>query len=153
MVRKSVNRKTRSRQNRKTRSRQNRKTRSRRNRKGCAARSQNRQSFQRGGMAPFDYKDALLLDQATRTQAGIVNLDQYVAESQVLAKQAGGSRNRSRRNRNRNRSRKQRGGELADFSGSYELLPASVARGVNPQFATEGSVNSLYGEFKGAQGV
>jgi hypothetical protein len=103
-------------------------------------------------MAPFEYKDALLLDQATRTQAGIVNLDRYIADSQVLAKQAGGRRTRNqRRNRNQRRSRNQRGGELADFSGSYELLPASVARGDNPQFSNEGSVNPMYGEFKGAQ--
>jgi len=151
MVRKSVNRRHRQKKQRRS------------HRKGCAARSHNRQSFQRGGMAPFDYQDALLLDQATRTQAGITNLDQYIADSQVLAKQAGGrrhsrnqKRNRSRnqkrnRSRNQKRNRSQRGGELADFAGSYDLLPASVARGVNPQFGNESSVNSSYGEFKGAQ--
>jgi hypothetical protein len=112
-------------------------------------------------MAPFDYKDGLLLDQATRTQAEVSGLDRYIADSQVLAKQAGGRR-RSRRGRKgrkgkRSGSRKsyrrksQRGGELAEFSSSYELLPPGVVRGVNPQFHTEGSVNPLYSEHKGAQ--
>jgi hypothetical protein len=97
-------------------------------------------------MAPFEYKDALLLDTATRTQAEVAGLDRYVADSQVLAKaQHGGSRRR------RQRHRKQRGGDLADFNASYELLPAGVPRGVNPQFHTEATVNSLYHENKGAQ--
>lgn len=107
----------------------------------------NRQSFgfgQRGGMAPID-SNGLLLDHATRVQAQVGDLDRYIAElPSVIPKQAGGRR--SRRNR-----RRQRGGDLAEFGSSYELLPASVARGVNPQFQTEGQVNSLYGEHKGAQ--
>jgi hypothetical protein len=115
-------------------------------------------SFQRGGMAPFDYKNGLLLDLPTRTQAEVAGLDRYIADSQVLAKQAGGRR-KSRRSKRKGKGRKgrktcrkQRGGSrLADFSGSYELLPAGVARGVNPQFHTEGSVNSMYHEHKGAQ--
>ena len=92
-------------------------------------------------MAPFDYKDGLLLDQATRTQAEVAGLDRYIADSQVLAKQAGGRR----------RSHRQRGGDLAEFSSSYELLSPGVVRGVNPQFHTEASVNPLYSEHKGAQ--
>jgi len=101
-------------------------------------------------MAPFDYKDGLLLDTATRAQAEMTGLDGYIADSQVLAKaQHGGSRRRSQR---RQRNRKQRGGsQLADFNASYELLPAGVPRGVNPQFETEGSVNALYHQNKGAQ--
>ena len=113
-------------------------------------------------MAPFDYKDGLLLDQATRTQAEVSGLDRYIADSQVLAKQAGGRRRsrrghkgrKGRKSHKRSGSRKarnQRGGELADFSSSYELLPPGVVRGVNPQFHTEGSVNHLYSEHKGAQ--
>jgi len=102
----------------------------------------NRQNFQQGGMAPID-ANGLLLDQSTRIQAEVGNLDRYIAElPSVIPKQMGG---RSRRNR------RQRGGELADFGSSYELLPAAVVRGVNPQFHTEGQVNSLYGEHKGAQ--
>jgi len=93
-------------------------------------------------MAPID-ANGLLLDQSTRIQAEVGNLDRYIAElPSVIPKQMGG---RSRRNR------RQRGGELADFGSSYELLPAAVVRGVNPQFHTEGQVNSLYGEHKGAQ--
>ncbi len=122
-------------------------------------RQKQKQSFQRGGMAPFDYKDALLLDQPTRMQAEVAGLDRYISDSQVLAKQAGGRRKSRRSNRKgkgkrkgRKSYRKQHGGsQLADFSGSYELLPAGVARGVNPQFHTEGSVNSMYHEHKGAQ--
>jgi len=100
-------------------------------------------------MAPFDYKDGLLLDSATRAQAQMVDLDRYIADSQVLAKaQHGGSRRKQRRSQRR----KQRGGsQLADFKASYELLPPGVPRGVNPQFETEGSVNALYHENKGAQ--
>ena len=152
----------RSKQSRK--SRQSRKNRSsRRNQRGgrsCAAYPLNRPSFQstrrnqRGGMAPFDYKDGLLLDTATRTQAEVAGLDGYIADSQVLAKaQHGGSRKRqSQRSQRRQRNRKQRGGsQLVEFNASYELLPAGVPRGVNPQFHTEGSVNALYHENKGAQ--
>jgi hypothetical protein len=96
-------------------------------------------------MAPFDYKDGLLLDTVTRAQAEMTGLDGYIADSQVLAKaQHGGTR--------RQRRRKQRGGsQLADFNASYELLPPGVPRGVNPQFETEGSVNALYHQNKGAQ--
>jgi len=98
-------------------------------------------------MAPFDYKDALLLDTSSRMQAEVSGLDGYIADSQVLAKQHGGSRRRRRAHR-----RRQRGGsQLAEFNSSYELLPSSVARGVNPQFETEGSVNALYHQNKGAQ--
>jgi hypothetical protein len=36
----------------------------------------------------------------------------------------------------------------------YELTtPAGADKGMNPQFQNEGTVNSLYGEYKGAQGV
>jgi hypothetical protein len=113
-------------------------------------RQKQKQSFQRGGMAPFDYKDALLLDQPTRMQAEVAGLDRYIADSQVLAKQAGGRR-KSRRSNRKGKGKGHRKGRKADFSGSYELLPAGVARGVNPQFHTEGSVNSMYHEHKGAQ--
>jgi hypothetical protein len=99
-------------------------------------------------MAPFAYNDALLLDQATRVQAEVSGLDRYIADSQVLAKQSGGRRYRKSKRRGR---KAQRGGELAEFSSSYELLPPGAVRGVNPQFHTEGSVNHLYGEHKGAQ--
>lgn len=114
-------------------------------------------------MAPFEYRDGLLLDQPTRMQAEVAGLDRYIADSQVLAKQAGGRRKSKRKGgrkgkghrkgKGRKSHRKsQRGGShLADFGGSYELLPAGVARGVNPQFHTEGSVNSMYHEHKGAQ--
>lgn len=95
-------------------------------------------------MAPFEYKDGLLLDTATRAQAEVSGLDKFIAESQVFSRQAGGTRYRKR-------SRKQRGGELASFSTNYELLAPGVPRGVNPQFATEGIVNSLYSQSRGAQ--
>ena len=104
---------------------------------------------QRGGMAPFGQHE-LLLDGATRVQAEVSGLDHSIAElPSVIPKQAGG-----RRKRNGRRSqRSQRGGELAEFGGSYELLPASVVRGVNPQFGNEQVVNPMYGAHRGAQGV
>lgn len=137
---------------RRKQSRRNRQKKSKRTRRNCAAYS-NQSSFQRGGMAPFEYRDGLLLDQPTRMQAEVAGLDRYIADSQVLAKQAGGRRRSKRKGHRKGKScRKQRGGShLADFGGSYELLPAGVARGVNPQFHTEGSVNSMYHEHKGAQ--
>jgi hypothetical protein len=91
-------------------------------------------------MAPFAYKDAMILDHATQVQAQTAGLTQNIAESQALARQGGGRR-----------TRKQRGGELASFSASYELLPANVPRGVNPQFTTENSVNPLFSQTRGAQ--
>lgn len=160
MVSKQSRRAKKSKQSRRAKQSRGRKQ-SRRNQRGgsCAARPLNRQSFQRGGMAPFDYKDGLLLDTATRHQAEVSGLDQYIADSQVLAKQHGGRRHKSKRHISRRRSssrrrnsRKQRGGSnLAEFNASYELLPANVPRGANPQFETEGSVNALYHEAKGAQ--
>ena len=136
MVKRNTRSKNKSRNNR-NKSRNNR-NRSRNNR------NRNRNRNQRGGMAPFEYKDGLLLDTATRAQAEVSGLDKFVAESQVLARQGGGSRYRKR-------SRKQRGGELASFRANYELLAPGVPRGVNPQFATEGTVNSLYSQSRGAQ--
>jgi hypothetical protein len=136
----------------------------RRNRSNRRNRNRNRRRTrnQRGGMSPFEYKDALLLDSATRMQAEVSGLDKFIAESQVMARQAGGSRHRSRRNRNRrsrsrqsrsrrSRNRKQKGGDLAEFRAGYELLPPGVPRGVNPQFTTEATVNSMYSEGRGAQ--
>lgn len=58
----------------------------------------------------------------------------------------GGGRRKNRRSR---KQRKQRGGQ-ADFNAPYSFgysLP-----GVNPQFANEGAVNSLYSQSRGAQG-
>jgi hypothetical protein len=110
--------------------------RSRRNRRS----HQLRHRKQRGGMAPFAYKDAMILDHATQVQAQTAGLTQHIAESQVLARQGGGRR-----------SRRQRGGELASFDSNYELLPANVSRGVNPQFETENSVNPLFSQTRGAQ--
>ncbi len=51
----------------------------------------------------------------------------------------------------------QRGGSypwatgLQGFDKPYTLVPAGTATGVNPQFQTEGSVNSLYSESRGLQ--
>lgn len=88
-------------------------------------------------MAPFAYKDAMILDHATQVQAQTAGLTQHIAESQALARQGGG--------------RRQKGGELASFGVNYELLPANVPRGVNPQFTTENSVNPLFSQTRGAQ--
>jgi hypothetical protein len=126
-------------QSRKANRKTSKKYRSRRNRRS----HQLRHRKQRGGMAPFAYKDAMILDHATQVQAQTAGLTQHIAESQVLARQGGGRRSR--------RSRRQRGGELASFSASYELLPANVPRGVNPQFTTENSVNPLFSQTRGAQ--
>jgi len=144
------------------RNRSNRRSRNnRRRRNSCRSRNSRKTRTQRGGMSPFEYKDALYLDSATRIQAGVSDLDTFIAESQVMARQAGGSRhmNRSRRNRrsrsrsrrHRSRNRKQKGGDLAEFRAGYELLPPGVPRGVNPQFTTEATVNPVYSEGRGAQ--
>jgi hypothetical protein len=61
----------------------------------------------------------------------------------------GGRRQRRRRSLRNRRQRNQRGGN-APFDAPYSLgykLP-----GVNEQFASEGSVNSLYSQNRGAQG-
>ena len=142
----------------------------------CAAYPLNRQSFQlsrrnqRGGMAPFNYDNALLLDQPTRVQAEVAGLDRYIADSQVLAKQAGGSwymtkrgtrhvvkKSKGRKGRKSQRSKSQRsksqrgGNHLAAFDGSYELLSAGNRVGQNPQFHSEHQVRDSYHENKGAQ--
>ena len=118
------------------------------------SKSKSKAKNQRGGMGPFNYDNALLLGGMSRGQAEVMGLDRYIADSQVLARQAGGSRKRVRRsmNKNKTKSRKQRGGnQMAPFNGDYMLLPRGVALGVNPQFANEVGANPLYGEFKGAQ--
>lgn len=134
---------------------------------GCSAYPANRAAFsQSGGMAPFaasgnDY----LLDAATRVQAEVGPLDRAFGELPSVA-QGGGRRlrksrkHRSRKHRksHRNQSRRnhrksQRGGNLYPFSGPSLLLNSGqyATDGTNSQFRTEGSVNALYGEFKGAQ--
>ena len=56
---------------------------------------------------------------------------------------------RRKSHRRRTHRRKQHGG-MAPFG--YELsLPKGADAAMNPQFQTEGAVNPLYGEFKGAQ--
>lgn len=122
-------------------SRRQRRTRSRKHRGGgsCSARPLNRQLFgwnrqQRGGMAPLNSIGEQFLSGADRTIAGVAPLDESVATSQVLAKQAAGRRRRrshrrSRRSRRRSQhsrhrsqqSRHQRGGDLQDFKASYDL--------------------------------
>jgi hypothetical protein len=106
---------------------------------------------QRGGMAPITSGDAYLGSAADRIQAGIGSLDKSFAElPSVIPRQMGGRRHRkSRKNR---KSRKQHGG-MSPFGAPEMLLDraAYTSDGTNPQFRTEGSVNSLYGEFRGAQ--
>lgn len=130
----------------------------------CAAYPHNRDVFaQRGGMAPFTAGDNYLLDAATRVQAEVAPLDKAFAElPSVMPRQAGGSRSRRRSMRRRHsmrrrshrrrthRRRQQQRGGMAPFG--YEMaLPKGADAAMNPQFQTEGSVNPIYGEFKGAQ--
>ena len=115
---------------------------------------------QRGGMASFTTGDNYLLDAATRVQAEVAPLDKAFAElPSLIPRQAGGRRRRMshtrrrhtmrRKSHRRKTHRRQRGG-MAPFG--YELaLPKGADAAMNPQFQTEGSVNPLYGEFKGAQ--
>ena len=139
---------------------------------GCAAFPSNFNSLQqRGGMAPFVAGDNYLLDTATRVQAEVGPLDKAFAElPSVIRTQAGGRRkgrkgrkshrrgrksqkqSRKQQRRQSRRQRKQRGG-MSPFDAPGMLLDkaAYTADGTNPQFRTEGSVNPLYGEFKGAQ--
>lgn len=144
----------------------------------CAAMPLNREVFaQRGGMAPYSTGDATLLDKSTMIQAQSWQQVADIDAAQGLAKQAGGARRRrsrkgrsrkgrSRRGRKHRRSQrrltrsssfKQRGGSypwatgLQGFDKPYTLVPAGTATGVNPQFQTEGSVNSLYSESRGPQ--
>jgi hypothetical protein len=69
-----------------------------------------------------------------------------------------GSRKSRKGRRSHQRSRSaQRGGSypwatgLQGFDQSYTLVPAGTAIGANPQFQTEGTVNSLYSESRGPQ--
>lgn len=120
---------------------------------------------QRGGMAPIAAGDSYLLDASSRVQAEVGPLDKALAElPSVIPKQMGGRRHRKGRKSHRRRSahrkshrrsahhRSQRGG-MSAFDAPSMLLDkaAYAADGTNPQFRTEGGVNSLYGEFRGAQ--
>ncbi len=136
---------------------------------------------QRGGMAPIAAGDSYLLDAATRVQAEVGPLDKVFGElPSVIPKQMGGRRHHRRSRHHRKGSRKahrkgsrkahrhhhksrhtvrrsahhksQRGG-MSDFNAPSMLLDRSAygAAGMNPQFHDEGSVNPLYGEFRGAQ--
>jgi hypothetical protein len=132
------------------RSRRNKKQ-SRRNRR--QSRRQNRN--QRGGMAPFDAPYQSMSDSAARAMAGVANLDSSIAElpSVIPRHQSGGAElapfRGGRRLRLRKSRRNQRGGmSPIDAPSVYIRSPA----GVNPQFANEGSVNSLYSASRGAQG-
>jgi hypothetical protein len=101
-------------------------------------------------------------DSAARAMAGVANLDSSIAElpSVIPRHQSGGAElapfrggRRLRRRRSNRKSRKsrksQRGGMTPiDAPSMYIRSPA----GVNPQFANEGSVNSLYSASRGAQG-
>jgi hypothetical protein len=125
---------------------------------GCSAMPRNFASFQQGGMAPFAAGDNYLLDAATRVQAEVGPLDKAFADlSSVIPKQMGGRRKSHRKSRRSGRKghkshRRQRGG-MSPFDAPGMLLDkgAYAADGTNPQFRTESTVNSLYGEFKGAQ--
>jgi len=120
-------------------------------------------------------------DAATRMQAQASGLDSYIATSQALAdkfgtpmfykglNQAGGRRKKhghSRRCTHRQqkqrggrrgypyRQQKQRGGdweELQKYDAAYTSGFSDAVTGVNPQFHTEGSVNSLYAANRGPQ--
>ena len=125
---------------------------------------------QRGGMAPFTAGDSYLLNPATRIQAEVGPLDKAFAElPSVIPKQMGGRRRSAHRRsahrrsahrkgrkahrRSQKQSQKQQRGGMSPFDAPGMLLDraAYTADGTNPQFRTEGTVNSLYGEFKGAQ--
>jgi len=124
----------------------------------CAALPVNREYFaQHGGMAPYvaaggsDY----LIDAATRVQAQVGSLDSAFAElPSVIPRQGGGRRRhrRSSRRASRRTRRRQRGGMYAFQGPSMLLTSAEYAKdGTNPQFHTEGEVNSLYHFNKGPQ--
>ena len=138
---------------RRNRSRNQRKSKSQR-------RSQRRNQSQRGGMAPFDAPYQSMSEAAARSMAGVASLDNSIAElPRVIPRQSGGnsdlapfrgggwSGKRSRRSQRSQRS--QRGGN-APFDAPYTL--GYALPGVNPQFANESMVNSLYSATRGAQG-
>jgi hypothetical protein len=123
---------------------------------------------QKGGMAPFNYENALAIgDAATRVQAQANNLDHYIATSQAIANKFGtpmfygglnqqGGRRRHKHSRRctHRKQRKQRGGnwhELQKFDAPYTAGFSDAVTGVNPQFRTEGTVNSQYAENRGPQ--
>jgi hypothetical protein len=111
----------------------------------CAAMPMNRTAFQRGGMAPYSTGDSTLLDKASMIQAESWQQTADIAAAQGLARAQRGGR------------RRQRGGNypwsvgLQSFAKGDMLLPAGTNIGANPQFATEGTVNSLYAESRGPQ--
>jgi hypothetical protein len=119
-------------------------------------------------MAPFDAPYQSMSEAAARSMAGVASLDNSIAElPRVIPRQSGGNsdlapfRGGSRRNRKSKRSKKsqrnqrsqsrrnQRGGN-APFDAPYTL--GYALPGVNPQFANENMVNSLYSATRGAQG-
>ena len=158
-------------------SRRSRKQRQQRSQRGgsgsCSARPLNRQRFenkQRGGMAPIDMQ-GLLLDNATRVQAQVADLDRYIDDSQILSRQAGGRRSqrqqksqkqqrkqrqrtqrRNRSNRSNSRSRNQRGG-MQDFNASGMLLKSDqyAAAGLPREFSEFGATMPSYNQLTGAQ--
>jgi hypothetical protein len=108
-------------------------------------------------MAPFDAPYQSMSEAAARSMAGVASLDNSIAElPRVIPSQSGGNSDlapfrgggwkgkRSRRSR-----RNQRGGN-APFDAPYTL--GYALPGVNPQFANENMVNSLYSATRGAQG-
>lgn len=149
---------------RKSHRKSHRRSRNQRGGGSCAAMPLNREVFaQRGGMAPYGTGDATLLDKATMIQAQSWQQVADIDSAQGLARSAqhGGARRKSRRGGRKSRRsthrRSQRGGSypwatgLQGFDKPYTLVPAGTATGVNPQFHTEGSVNSLYSESRGPQ--
>lgn len=160
-------------QSRRSRRQQRQQKRSQRGGSGsCSARPLNRQRFenkQRGGMAPID-TPGLLLDNATRVQAQVADLDRYIDDSQMLVRQAGGRRSqrqqrqqrqrkqrqrtqrRNRSNRSNRRSRNQRGG-MQDFNASGMLLKPDqyAAAGLPREFAEFEATMPSYNQFTGAQ--
>ena len=158
-------------------SRRSRKQRQQKSQRGgsCSARPLNRQRFenkQRGGMAPIDMQ-GLLLDNATRVQAQVSDLDRYIDDSQMLVRQAGGRRSRkqksqkqqrkqrqrtqrrnrsNRSNRSNSRSRNQRGG-MQDFNSSGMLLKPDqyAAAGLPREFSEFGATMPSYNQLTGAQ--
>ena len=153
-------------------SRRSRKQRQQKSQRGgsCSARPLNRQRFenkQRGGMAPIDMQ-GLLLDNATRVQAQVSDLDRYIDDSQILSRQTGGRRSQrqqksqkqqrkqrqrtQRRNRSNSRSRNQRGG-MQDFNSSGMLLKPDqyAAAGLPREFSEFGATMPSYNQLTGAQ--
>jgi len=99
-------------------------------------------------MAPYSTSDSLLMDKAAMIQSESWQQTADIDAAQGMARSAWAAQMGGRRGVHRRRT--QRGGHypwsshLQSFGAPSMLVAPGTPIGVNPQFAHEGTVNSLY---------